>query len=150
MSKPKKALHPPPKPTLRHPSWERCKRPLTTAAGSGDPFTNETRILPSSQMLIGTTAAGEQVWAGPSDPQIIIQRLSCDLGQLKPHRPPRFPLPDGRSVERIPVGSHIGKRKEYASGSGDDRKSPATRHARARADANSSIAMGIIPRVRRS
>src|SRR5262245_47132128 len=76
-------------------------------ADATDPFADETSILPSSQMPIGVTPALEQALTRfpPASSQIVVERLPCELSQLEPDRPTRFPLPHRRPVDRVSVGA---------------------------------------------
>ena len=50
---------------------------------------------------------GTLAWLGSCHAKIVVERLPCELGQLKANGPAGLPLPDIGSVNRIAVGRHV-------------------------------------------
>jgi hypothetical protein len=78
-------------------------------ADAADPLRYEPRVLPRGQMLITAAATGEQALpcVAVARPQIVVQRLSCDLRQLEPGGAARLSLAHGGAINRVTIRRHI-------------------------------------------
>jgi hypothetical protein len=76
---------------------------------AGDPFIDQSGILPRGHSTHAITAVGEQelISSSTGEPSVIVDCLSRLMGQFKPDGSTSFLLPHGGSIHRVTAQCHI-------------------------------------------